>query len=157
MILSKITFCFNASSTVYAIESDLLWAWKFRELLDFQFEVLTKSCKKRLNVRKNLESLLDQPWQGWSIGKSKFVWTLRFILILRVKQVDSTFCICLLYIFEHNCGTNRRRTDFFADFCAIFHHPGDGQNGHLCLNNAVNDSHYLKNNFFISWLFRKNE
>mgnify|MGYP003435124026 CR=1 FL=1 len=59
---------FYASSTFYAIESDLLWAWKFQELLDFQFEVLTKSCKKRLNVRKNLESLLDQPWQG---GKSQ--------------------------------------------------------------------------------------
>ena len=41
---------------------------KIQELLDFQFEVLTKSCKKRLNVRKNLESLLDQPCKG---GKSQ--------------------------------------------------------------------------------------
>ena len=26
---------------------------------------------------------------------------------LRVKLVDSTFCICLSGVFVHNCGTNR--------------------------------------------------
>ena len=30
---------------------------------------------------------------------------------LRVKLVDSTFCICLSGVFVHNCGTNRRRTE----------------------------------------------
>ena len=32
------------------------------------------------------------------------------MLFLRVKLVDSTFCICLSGIFVHNSGTNRRRT-----------------------------------------------
>ena len=112
--IPRVTLRFTLGCLTLAVPSGLVFRWfAVWHCCPQGYAALHPGLSRRNEMKTELSDSC-RPIRGLSIGKSKFVWTLRLILILRVKQVDSTFCICLLYIFEHNCGTNRRRTSFIA-------------------------------------------